>query len=333
MQFIFIGYIYEIVFVKKILYHEIYTSGITKIKGDKMNDRKQHVIKMAHQLFIEKGFQSTSIQDILDYSGISKGTFYNYFSSKNELLIALIKSIYQQLEVDRKELLIGQDPADIEIFIQQIVLQMKTNRANKLVSLFEEMNFSNDEELKQFIKFGNLKQLRWLFFRFIDLFGESKKPYLLDCAIMFMGILQHNLRYFSMAYGINVSIHDVVRYSVERIVAMVEEVSTTGKNIIPPSSLDGWLPDCHSTDLAFKQKLNQSIHQLKKKLHLNENEDLSSFIELLHFVHDEILHSKNPRKFLIESAIFSMKSYQPDNIKKELEQLEYLVTEFFEKNE
>ncbi|MGA9287974.1 MAG: helix-turn-helix domain-containing protein, partial [Anaerobacillus sp.] len=63
-----------------------------------MNDRKQHVIKMAHQLFIDRGFQATSIQDILDYSGISKGTFYNYFSSKNELLIALFKALYGSME-------------------------------------------------------------------------------------------------------------------------------------------------------------------------------------------------------------------------------------------
>ena len=67
-----------------------------------MNDRKQHVIKMAHQLFIERGFQNTSIQDILEYSGISKGTFYNYFSSKNELLIALFKEIFKRIKKERK---------------------------------------------------------------------------------------------------------------------------------------------------------------------------------------------------------------------------------------
>ncbi|MFP3340850.1 TetR/AcrR family transcriptional regulator, partial [Micrococcus sp. SIMBA_131] len=70
------------------------TYNYKEVQGDTMNDRKQHVIKMAHQLFIERGFQSTSIQDILEYSGISKGTFYNYFSSKNELLIALFKALY-----------------------------------------------------------------------------------------------------------------------------------------------------------------------------------------------------------------------------------------------
>lgn len=85
-----------------------------------MKDRKQHVIKMAHQLFIDKGFQATSIQDILDYSGIAKGTFYNYFSSKNELLIALFTTLYKQMEKERNDLLIGQDPSDIEIFIKQM---------------------------------------------------------------------------------------------------------------------------------------------------------------------------------------------------------------------
>ncbi len=46
-----------------------------------MIDRKQHVVNMAHPLFINKGVQSTSVQDILEYSGISKGTFFTYFSS------------------------------------------------------------------------------------------------------------------------------------------------------------------------------------------------------------------------------------------------------------
>lgn len=48
-----------------------------------MNKRKKHVMDKAHELFIENGFQHTSIQDILAASNISKGTFYNYFSSKN----------------------------------------------------------------------------------------------------------------------------------------------------------------------------------------------------------------------------------------------------------
>lgn len=309
------------------MYYEFYTGSITKIKGDYMNDRKQHVIKMAHQLFIDKGFQNTSIQDILDYSGISKGTFYNYFSSKNELLITLFKTIYKKLEKERNELLIGQDPSNIEIFIKQVELQMKTNRANKLITLFEEVLVLNDADLTQSIKQGQLKILHWLFLRFMDIFGESKKPYLLDCAIMFMGILHQNFKYQAIAHESNASIHQVVRYSVERVVKMVHEVSEAGDQLIQPELLDSWLPDCKTTDPAFQQKLYHTVLALKKAV--NHNKEQSKYIELLDFVQDELLNSKDPRKFLVESALLSLKAGQVFFERKELHNLDQLVETFF----
>ena len=43
--------------------------------GDRMNDRKQHVVNMAHRLFINKGVQSTSVQDILNIAEFLKRPF------------------------------------------------------------------------------------------------------------------------------------------------------------------------------------------------------------------------------------------------------------------
>ncbi|WP_129725923.1 TetR/AcrR family transcriptional regulator [Ectobacillus funiculus] len=296
-----------------------------------MNDRKQHVIKMAHQLFIDKGFQATSIQDILEYSGISKGTFYNYFSSKNELLIALFKMIYTKMEHERNELLIGQDPSNIQTFMKQVELQMNTNRTNKLISLFEEVYFSNDAELKEFIKQSQLRMVRWIYERFIDIFGESKKPYLVDCAIMFTGILHHNLKYFGMAHESNTGIHQVVRYTVDRVAKMVDEVAETGEQLIQPEFLDNWLPSCQKLNQSFQQKLDQTITTLKKALHSDEEQ--SKCHELLDFIQSELLYSKNPRKFLIESALLSLKTDQTFLETKELQQLDQLVTAYFTQSE
>ncbi|RFU61764.1 TetR/AcrR family transcriptional regulator [Peribacillus glennii] len=292
-----------------------------------MNDRKQHVIKMAHQLFTDKGFQNTSIQDILDYSGISKGTFYNYFSSKNELLITLIKTIYKQLEQDRNELLIGQDPSDIDVFIKQIELHLNTNRANKLISLFEEVLILNDADLKQFIKQGQMRILHWLFLRFIDIFGENKRPCLLDCAIMFMGILHQNLKYQAIVPESNASINQIVRYSVERIMKMVEEVSQSGDQLIPPELLDHWLPDSKNPGPAFQQQLYHTVLTLKKQIK-NNNEE-SKYLDLLDFVQEELLNSKEPRKFLVESALLSLKGCEPSFEQEILQNLERLVAVFF----
>ncbi|RXJ02535.1 TetR/AcrR family transcriptional regulator [Anaerobacillus alkaliphilus] len=282
-----------------------------------MNERKQLVIKKAHQLFMEKGFQATSIQDILDYTEISKGTFYNYFSSKNELLIAIIKNIFEKLKKQRNDLLIGQDPANIEIFIQQMNLQLKTHRVNKLIPLFEEVLVSHDEELKQFLKEAQFKLLQWVYSRFIEIFGENKQDYLLDCAIMFMGILHSNLKYFKMAYETTASTDQIVRYSVKRIVKIVNEVSEADERLLPPEVLEKWLPN--SDVQEYKHRLLDAITTLKRALLDLDEKDQTKYTELLDFLKDELLNSSNPRVFLIDSALQSIKvagnPFKVDDIK------------------
>jgi AcrR family transcriptional regulator len=296
-----------------------------------MKDRKQHVIKMAHQLFIDKGFQATSIQDILDSSGISKGTFYNYFSSKNELLIALFTTLYKQMEKERNELLIGKDPSDIEIFIRQMELQLELNRSNNLSTLFEEVFVSNDEELKQFIKIGSFRSLRWVYERFVAIFGEDKKPYLLDCASMFMGILNQSYKNYSLVEKPPHTISRVVRYSVNRIVKTVEEVSHSGEQLLQPELLEAWGPDGRKKDISFQKNLHRCILSLRKAL--KHGEDSSKFLELLDFIYDELTNTKEPRKAIIESVLSSLTSLEVKGLLEGTTELEKLVHQYFKEED
>jgi AcrR family transcriptional regulator len=292
-----------------------------------MNDRKSHVINKAHQLFIEKGFQATSIQDIIDYSGISKGTFYNYFSSKNELLMALFTSLNRRMNEEQDHLLVGQDPANIEIFIQQLELHTTFNRRNKLLTLFEEVFVSNDPTLKQFLKHFQIMYLRWIYTRFVDLFGKTKQQYLLDCAIMFMGMLHHNIHFHFMANEQCSNIKQVIRYTVQRIERMVEEVEKNGVQLLEPGILEKWLPDCHKTEKIFKKKIDSSIIALKKCL--SNASDQPKYLELLDFIQDEIIQSKTPRKFLIKSALSTLGENREACSRTEMIKLEQIVDEFF----
>lgn len=52
--------------------------------------KKQLIMEKALELFAEKGFEATSIQQITEHCGISKGAFYLSFKSKDELILALI---------------------------------------------------------------------------------------------------------------------------------------------------------------------------------------------------------------------------------------------------
>ncbi|MFB6468314.1 TetR/AcrR family transcriptional regulator [Cytobacillus sp. Hz8] len=293
-----------------------------------MNDRKQHVINIAHQLFINKGFQSTSIQDILEYSGISKGTFYNYFPSKNELLKEIFKTIFEEFEMERNQLLIGQDPSDIEIFINQVELQMKTNHKKMLIPLFEELIVSNDEDLKGFMKQGQLKMLRWVYNRFIDIYGEEYEPYLFDMAIMFMATLQHNLKFYAMAHPSNSNIKPVIRYCVNRIKKIVKEVSEEKVQLIQPEFLADWLPGCKRKTDSLKESISQSVIILKRTI--KEKDDQFKFFELLDFLEYELVNSKIPRRFLIESTLETLRSniFSP-SWNKELKSLEQLIAEYY----
>lgn len=55
-------------------------------KGD---ERKQEILAAAEKLFCARGYQETSVQDILDELKVSKGAFYHHFESKGSVLETL----------------------------------------------------------------------------------------------------------------------------------------------------------------------------------------------------------------------------------------------------
>lgn len=63
---------------------------------------KEHLIQCAALLFWRSGYNATGINDILNTSGLTKGSFYFYFKSKKELAAAVIayyrRAVYQWLE-------------------------------------------------------------------------------------------------------------------------------------------------------------------------------------------------------------------------------------------
>ncbi len=65
--------------------------------------RKREIIDTAFNLFVQNGYERTSVQQIIDTLGISKGTFYHHFKSKDDLLDAVISDILEDVasEINR----------------------------------------------------------------------------------------------------------------------------------------------------------------------------------------------------------------------------------------
>lgn len=58
--------------------------------------RKREILVAARELFVNKGYDQTSVSDILKIVDIAKGTFYYYFASKEEVLEAIILDIVEE---------------------------------------------------------------------------------------------------------------------------------------------------------------------------------------------------------------------------------------------
>lgn len=83
---------------------------------------KEQLTKQSILLFEKKGFSSTSIQDITNAMNVTKGTFYYYFSSKEQLLMDIHDEyitdlIERQFKISEDELLTQKDKLAEIIFM------------------------------------------------------------------------------------------------------------------------------------------------------------------------------------------------------------------------
>ena len=156
-----------------------------------MNNRKKAVLDHALQLFVENGVMKTSIQQIIRSAGISKGTFYNYFSSKTECIEAIIEQARYDASLLRSELIIGKDPTDLNVFANQIAVLWKINQSSGLHVIYEEIFHSGEDELKEMVLRHRLREFEWFSLRISEIFGEEIRNIGFEAAILFYGMMQH----------------------------------------------------------------------------------------------------------------------------------------------
>jgi AcrR family transcriptional regulator len=122
--------------------------------------RKNELLDVAEELFLEKGYDKTSVSDIVKKNGVAQGTFYYHFSSKEEIVEALAErfiqmlvAILQEIVDDRQTNAIGK----IEIIAQRL-LRYDDNKDYLLEYVHREKNAILHQKLagKAFLTFSPL---------------------------------------------------------------------------------------------------------------------------------------------------------------------------------
>lgn len=91
--------------------------------------KKQNILDAAYLLFCENGYKKTKIVDIAAAAGIGKGTVYEYFDSKESLLIEIFSTGIEEY-MDKCEKIVQSEGAQTEKLMELIKLESKYTEEN-----------------------------------------------------------------------------------------------------------------------------------------------------------------------------------------------------------
>ena len=115
--------------------------------------QRQKIMAKARELLLVHGIRKVSVDDIVKAANMAKGSFYNHFANKEDLLVHLVWDIYQGFVEQAKAVIESSDPK-----------AMRNNVAAFIRSILSEPDkvffFVNHEELEYLIASWNNKELR-----------------------------------------------------------------------------------------------------------------------------------------------------------------------------
>lgn len=125
-------------------------------KKGKKNQKRKKILDKAWELFRKNGYEETKVEDITRELGVSKGSFYTYFKTKDEVLYEILERIKKENEERINKINVNQEPS-------KILEDYVTSKMNYIVKLLNNMKISSinrnlsNSKLKNF--FEELKKV------------------------------------------------------------------------------------------------------------------------------------------------------------------------------
>jgi AcrR family transcriptional regulator len=97
------------------------------MKKSAKNQTKSRIVTAAWQLFYKYGYDNTTIDDIVEASNTSKGSFYHYFESKDALLGSLSVLFDEKYDEITETIDAGMSPLDKLVYMNRELFLMIEN--------------------------------------------------------------------------------------------------------------------------------------------------------------------------------------------------------------
>ncbi|WP_391208296.1 TetR/AcrR family transcriptional regulator [Psychrobacillus sp. L4] len=178
------------------------------------------------ELFAKNGFESTSVQEITEACGISKGAFYLYFKSKESLLFSIFevfidkvsKKIVSVFEMDsspkdKLELFLCIQFEEIDQYSDFILMLLREQTKpdeTELFVLMQQMDTQLNDTLKELL---------------VGAYGITIKRHIPDMTIMVKGLIKGYVELIIM-YNRNFDYKKLANFLLYRIDSLVSGLTT-----------------------------------------------------------------------------------------------------------
>lgn len=266
--------------------------------------KEKEILLAAKNLFSTIGYKGASMKVIADSCGISKGTMYHYYKSKENLLINIMEYFNQQLE----ELLL-----DIEDQ-SSLTAKEKLTRELKIIvnHVIENQEFYRlpDQELRQFENKEIHQRFHsklidiylWVEQSLVRTYGESIEPYVTDGAILLIGITRNYLELIMISKQ-PLDVDFVIPFCLEQVEYFLKKQASLRKEALLTKQFWSYCIDMERQVLANPLEI---IEELKT---LIEIKDVPSkeFIESLCVIENELI-KKDPNYTIIKGMLHYLNS-------------------------
>lgn len=286
-----------------------------------MQEKKITIIERATEIIAKKGYHAASIQEIAVASKLSKGAFYLYFKSKEELMAEIlryhIRLITEEIEKIDQLNLDSREKAKLRL---ATMMRELVKRGNFIIMQRHDIDSDIGKEMELFFLEEMERGRRKTELDLLELYGEESKAYLKDLRILQEGILAQIIGDM-LLHGLILDLDKTSAYILERMDDMVEGLL---KRKAEPLVTDATPV---SASIFEKEMKEREVKQLLDRMQViiltldadvQDVQELQGVVELI----QEEMQKKEPKKLLIQGLTANLKGIKElDDLRQELARL------------
>ncbi|HLR61584.1 MAG TPA: TetR/AcrR family transcriptional regulator [Lentibacillus sp.] len=260
-----------------------------------MAQRHVELLDAAVQLFQKSGFHATSVADITEACGISKGAFYKHFDSKESMILELLQRYYDEMfrEADRLTEELSQSPLLALKRKIAVELEKSIEYRSFFLALVTEFPPYEKGPISEFLDRIQETHQKWHKQALMDAFGSKPEKYLDDLTLVLEGII-HSYLMQIIWKGPALPLDRLGDFIAECIKAIVENDEALTP-ILPVRSSAG-------SDASVIESIVNDLNTFRAEMNIDSARCSGKDLQTVDLLIEELTQEK-PREFLVDALL------------------------------